>query len=96
MLLIRKWVNSMANYPIGVKRRKRKAGVGNVKSATVSAKPFVVKAAMPKAMGFARLFGVSLNCLQMLSKPGDIGRILRDVLVSLRKPQKAREYGILV
>lgn len=50
MLLIRKLVNSMANYRMGVKRRKRKARVGNGKSATVPAKSFDVKAAMQKAM----------------------------------------------
>lgn len=40
----------MANYHMGVKHRKRKAGVGNVKTATVPVKSFAVKAAMPKTM----------------------------------------------
>lgn len=48
--MIRKWVNSMADYHIGVKRRKRKAGVSNVKATDVPAKPFAVRAVMPKTM----------------------------------------------
>lgn len=40
----------MANYHIGVKRGKRKAGVGNVKFATVPTKRFAVEATMPEKL----------------------------------------------
>jgi len=40
----------MANYYTGVKRGKRKAGVGNEKSTTLPVKSSAVKAAMPKTI----------------------------------------------
>ncbi len=54
---------------------------------------------LPNCMGFARLFGVPPNCLQMLLQYGRYCHILSGCLsfrwIKLRKPHKARKYGIL-